>query len=214
MGTEPVVPRSLPVVGGHLALDFANTVDDPLGPARHDHVADPAGLVAWARRVGVVDESRAGRLMAAAEEHPRAAAAAVRRAHRLRDVLNEVFGAAVEGTPLDEPWRRLRPFVTEAVAAAGLAPGPGGAAAWSWPASEDLAELLHPVAAAAADLLRSPDLARVSRCARCPWLFLDRSRNHSRRWCDMGDCGQAQKIERITAARAARRRQRDAPARS
>ncbi|MGY1772622.1 CGNR zinc finger domain-containing protein [Blastococcus sp. SYSU D00813] len=194
-------PRPLPVLGGHLALDFANTVDDPLGPARHDHVADAAGLIAWSRRLGVLDGAQAARLDAAAAEHPRAAAGTVRRAHRLRDALNDVFGAVVDGGPVEEPWQRLRPFVAESLAAAGLEPPAGGAATWRWTPGEDLAVVLHPVAAAAAELLRSPDLARLSRCARCPWLFLDRSRNHSRRWCDMGDCGQAQKIERIQTKR-------------
>lgn len=198
MGTAP---RPLPILGGHLALDFANTVDDPLGPARYDHAADAAGLVAWARRIGVLDDAQTARLQAAAAVEPRRAAAVVRRAHRLRDALNDVFGAVLDGRPADEPWGRLRPFVAEAYAAAGLEPAPAGAAAWRWEPGDDLAVVLHPVAAAAAELLRSPDLVRLSRCARCPWLFLDRSRNHSRRWCDMGDCGQAQKIERIQAKR-------------
>jgi predicted RNA-binding Zn ribbon-like protein len=94
--------------------------------------------------------------------------------------------------------------VSAALASAALEDGRQGAR-WSWPADEDLAVMLHPIASAAADLLVSPELLLVKRCARCPWLFLDRSKNHSRRWCDMNDCGRAQKIERYVARRAARR---------
>ncbi|MFS0885996.1 CGNR zinc finger domain-containing protein [Aeromicrobium sp. 179-A 4D2 NHS] len=49
-------------------------------------------------------------------------------------------------------------------------------------------------------------LGRVKRCGRCPWLFVDRSKNASRRWCDMNDCGRAEKIERYVARRAERRK--------
>jgi predicted RNA-binding Zn ribbon-like protein len=45
----------------------------------------------------------------------------------------------------------------------------------------------------------------VRRCADCPWLFVDRSRNHSRRWCDMADCGTEQKKQRYVARRRTRK---------
>jgi predicted RNA-binding Zn ribbon-like protein len=31
----------------------------------------------------------------------------------------------------------------------------------------------------------------------CGWLFLDRSRNHARRWCDMKVCGNNAKARRF-----------------
>src|SRR4051794_37618024 len=93
----PEHPRELPIVGGHLALDLANTVDDPLGPARHDHAGTYADLLRWSLRVGTIDEPRAARLRRAAGHTPEAADAALRRAHELRDVLNDLFGAAAEG---------------------------------------------------------------------------------------------------------------------
>ncbi|MFD2082515.1 Conserved protein containing a Zn-ribbon-like motif, possibly RNA-binding [Actinopolymorpha cephalotaxi] len=219
-------PRELPIIGGHLALDFANTVDDPLGPERHDHAATYDDLVAWSTRVETISDTQAGRLRRLARRETGYAARTVERAHDLRDTLNDLFGRIAEDGPgatrTAKDWTRLRPFVTEAMAAATLADhdhdhdhdrgrgrsGPRPASPllrWAWPASDDLAVILHPVAVAAADLLVGDELHRVSRCARCPWLFLDTSKNHSRRWCDMNDCGKAQKIERYVARRAARR---------
>jgi predicted RNA-binding Zn ribbon-like protein len=199
-------PRKLPIVGGHLALDFANTVDDPLGPTRHDHAATYADLVRWSLRVGTLDEQRAARLRRTAEQTPGAADAALRRAHELREILNDLFGAVADGTDdIAARWTRLRPFAAAAVAAADLDTGTGPHR-WSWSADDDLAVVLHPVAAAAADLLVSADLTRVKRCGRCPWLYVDRSKNRSRRWCDMADCGTAEKMGRYVARRAARRR--------
>jgi len=61
---------------------------------------------------------------------------------------------------------------------------------------------LWPIAVAAVDLLRSPErLARVKGCANCNWLFVDRSRNGSRRWCSMDECGVHTKMRRYRARR-------------
>lgn len=190
-------PRELPIVGGHLALDFANTVDDPLGPGRWDHVATAEGLVRWARRVELP-----------APTATRSSHELLQRAHELRDLLNGVFGAVADGRPVaGADWARLRLLIAEAVADAELSgPAEKGPCVYDWSSLSDLRVVIHPVAAAAQELLTGDDLGRLKRCARCPWLFLDRSKNHSRRWCDMNDCGRADKIERYVARRAARRR--------
>jgi predicted RNA-binding Zn ribbon-like protein len=195
-------PRPLPIVGGHLALDFANTVDDPNGPLRWDHIADYPALLDWCRRLGVVAAADAAHLADQADRHPGRAAAAVRRAAALRAALNEVFGAVVERRDTSTGWVDLRPFVVSAVERMDLSsadghPEPG----WEF---ADLESPLWPVAAAAHRLLGDPELARLKRCAACPWLFLDHSRNRSRRWCSMEDCGTHEKIRRYVNKRAGR----------
>ena len=210
MGSAPTAatpPRPLPIVAGHLALDFANTVDDPEGPGRYDHAATYDAVVDWAARTGALTDAQSTSLLEAAASDPKATDQVLAEAHELRDVLNDLFGRVADGgDDLAGPWARLRPFVADALAAAVLDAARPGAKSWSWPQEDDLAVVLHPVASAAADLLVSRHLQLVKRCARCPWLFLDSSKNHSRRWCDMNDCGKAQKIERYVARRAATRR--------
>ena len=207
METPSSGPRALPIVAGHLALDFANTVDDPLGPARHDHASTYEDVVRWSARVGTVTDAQATRLLRRSAGNAPDAAATLALAHDLRDALSETFGAVADRAG-DVParWQRLRPFVADALAAADLTDDGRGSYTRAWPGADHLAVVLHPIAAAAADLLVDDDLMLVKRCARCPWLFLDHSRNHSRRWCDMNDCGKAQKIERYVARRAASRR--------
>jgi predicted RNA-binding Zn ribbon-like protein len=181
--------RELPVVAGHLALDFANTVDDPLGPARHDHLATYEDLVRWSVRVGVLADGQASA----------PSRAALQRAHALRDTVNDVFVAAATGAKVG--WDDLRPYVVDAVAHATLSE----TYALTWPDAAEPHAMLWPVAHAAVELLTSPDVHRVKQCAGCPWLFLDRSRNGSRRWCAMNDCGTHEKIRKYVARRAARR---------
>jgi predicted RNA-binding Zn ribbon-like protein len=190
--------RELPVVGGHLALDFANTVDDPLGPQRHDHIADYPSLLAWSARVVGVPEEGVDLLAGIAGQHPRRAADVVRRAAALRAAMNDTFAAVIDGADTAGPWLSLRPYLADAVDNA-VTPVP---LTWEY---SSLGAPLWPVAEAAYRLLVGPDLARLKRCGGCPWLFLDQSKNGSRRWCAMQDCGTHQKVRRYVAKRAAAR---------
>jgi len=60
--------------------------------------------------------------------------------------------------------------------------------------------------ASAAELVAAGPLDRLRICGNCPWLFLDLSRNGSRRWCSMEGCGNEVKSRRLTERRRAARR--------
>jgi len=209
-------PRQLPIVGGHLALDFANTVDDPYGAARCDHAGRFPELVTWSVRIGILQPDEATTLLASATDHPRASSAALKKAHALRSVLIETFSTAAminsgeaagvaAGAALEARWHDLRSSVTEAMAHSELVPDEH-TYQLNWPVITRLDAMLWPITVAAVQLLTSPQLARVKKCAGCPWLFLDQSKNFSRRWCAMSDCGTHEKIVRYVARRAARKR--------
>jgi predicted RNA-binding Zn ribbon-like protein len=210
----PRTPRQLPILGGHLALNFANTVDDPEGPERYDHAGTYPELVAWSARIGILGPDQTEELLADGREHPRASSAALRRAHLLRRILNETFSeiAALssgdagnaERLAVPEHWADLRPFVTEALGHADLV-ADGTTYQMTWPVTARLDAMLWPIAVAAAELLTAPELSRLKKCAGCPWVFLDQSKNRSRRWCAMNDCGTHEKIRRYVSRRAARR---------
>lgn len=198
-------PRELPIVGGDLALDFANTVDDPLGPARHDHLSTYDDLLVWSVRTGVLPAGDLDGRRRSVAQQSRAASAALRRAHVLRDALNGVFGAVATGAALpSEDWVTLRRVAADGLGRAVARPA-GTGYRLEWPSDELLAPL-WPVADAAMRLLRSGDRRRIKQCAGCPWLFLDSSRSGTRRWCSMEDCGTHEKVKRYVAKRAAARR--------
>jgi predicted RNA-binding Zn ribbon-like protein len=206
---EPAAPlpagiRELPIVAGHLALDFANTVDDPLGPKRFDHITDYRRLLAWSQRVGLLTDRAAAELHQIAEDQPRAAAAAVRRAHSLRAAVNETFGSLADGGMPAAGWDQLRSLVSAAIQNAGVATTITSRASLRWEFTEPDSPL-WPVAEAAYSLLTGRELSRLKRCVGCPWLFLDRSKNQSRRWCSMEFCGTDEKIRRYVTKRADRR---------
>ena len=162
-------------------------------------------LVAWSVRVGLLSVGEGEYLASEADRRPEDAETVYRDALRLRGALYDVFRAVAEGEDAPEGGlETLRGYEREALSRGKLVQGDGGFA-WEWQDGLDLARMLWPVAHAATGLLTSGDLDRLKLCAGCYWLFLDASKNHSRRWCTMEVCGRDEKMRRYVAKRAARR---------
>lgn len=186
MGTLPDIPVSR--LGGHLAIDFLNTVDWRLDPERRsERLAAMPHVLAWAASVELVTPAEAHRLLDLAEENPHASAAEHADVLAVRESGYAAFTEHV--TPdslLDRVQRAARRFT--------LVYG----AAWRW----DSPELtLHTpgdrIARALLDLLRDPSSASVRRCDDnlCGWLFVDTSRGHNRRWCSSAGCGNRNRVK-------------------
>lgn len=197
MNGEP--PPTFDLSGGALGLDFANTWSDR-GRPETDGLRGYADLLAFARQAGSLDEGEAARLAARSEREPGAAAAAFGRALDLREALYRLFSAAAAGRPpAAGDLALVNAALPEALARLRLEPrGSGFGWAWEEKAAEPLDAPLWPVLRSAAELLTSEELPRVRECAAtsCTWLFVDRSRNRSRRWCSMETCGNRAKAHR------------------
>jgi predicted RNA-binding Zn ribbon-like protein len=101
------------------------------------------------------------------------------------------------GPPHAADLDAVRAAAVDALGHARLEPRPDGFA-WTWTGAA-LARPLWPIAHAALGLLRSGELDRLAECGHCRWLFLDHSRNRSRRWCSMNACGGREKMRRHRA---------------
>jgi predicted RNA-binding Zn ribbon-like protein len=182
------------LIGGHLTLDFVNTVSWRLDPRRRvDRLPDFPALLGWTLRAGLVDRATVQRIRSARTD-PAVAGRTLRHTRRMRETLHTVLTTALAGDPPD--LRVLEPFLVDAINHATL--DPALPLRWSVPVRrpEDLARRL---ALASLDLLRDPDLVPAVRCcagAGCGWLFIDRSRSHTRRWCSSGDCGNRERVRR------------------
>jgi predicted RNA-binding Zn ribbon-like protein len=207
MDTSGRAVSTVPLEGGHLALDFVNTVGglrgDPPGP--EEELLDSYQDVAiWCARLGVISDRQAGSLRAAARRDERAAKRALRDTIELRDeLLYPIFRALSDGEePPREPLDHLRDEESGALAGARLTRGPAGTALeWTWPPPHALTDPLRPIVHAAVELLTDGPLDRLKTCGNCRWLFLDQSRNHSRRWCSMDECGIQMKHARFVERR-------------
>jgi predicted RNA-binding Zn ribbon-like protein len=189
--------------GGHPALDFVNSLDNRFGGKEQVEGVDSYGdLLRFARETGLLDSAQAGQVLRAVTSE--AAARALRAGRALREALAETLYAVVDGKQpptagLGVLERYLR--VADRHRELRWRPDAGdhAALAWSWRVNERKAELpVWAIAQAARDLMLSADMTRLRACEvdTCRWLFLDTSRNHSRRWCKMKVCGNRMKARR------------------
>lgn len=185
--------------GGALCLDFVNTVSDRGLEDELDHIGSYADLLAFGRQSGALPDEEVEELAAQAAGNPDWGARATGEAVRVREALYRLFAAiAEEREPPEEDLETLNSALVEGLAYARLVRD-GDAYRWSWAGDCSCLERpLWQIVHSAADLLASGRLDRVRLCDsdRCEWLFLDESRNRSRRWCDMSTCGNRAKARR------------------
>lgn len=185
------------LIGGRLSLDFVNTEGEVRnGPP--EWIGSYEDLIRWSVRAGGVGERVARRLRSRAAKDSREARDVWERAVELREALYRLIVATIDGRPASAEDRAV--FTAEVSAAlAHLRPQPGDPT-WQWrfEDGDQLDRVVWPIARDAADLLTSEELGRVKECSGrdCTWLFLDQSRNRSRRWCDMAVCGNRAKARR------------------
>lgn len=184
---------------GRLCLDFTNTVRFRPVSERRDLVNNYGDLLAWARQATIITPGEAGWLEAMALERPREAGVALGLARTARESAYALFSAHAAGLPPPAAdLLTLNRILGRAMAGAGVAPL-RGRFEWGWPGMEpDLDRVTWWVARSSAELLTSMDLTFVRECASydCGWLFMDATRNRSRRWCDMRTCGNRAKSRR------------------
>lgn len=191
---------NLELVGGKLCLDFANTVSTRVGPLHREYLTRYADLVEWSRHVGVLTDREAQRFGREAARRPDEAAAVLGQALAIRETIYRIFAAiARQQSPTKADVAALNDVLVEALGRLRVLPS-GDVFEWQWVQdSQALDVMLWPIVRSAADLLTSSGLRRVRQCARregCDWLFVDTSKNQSRRWCSMRMCGSLDKARR------------------
>ena len=196
--------------GGRLCLDFANTIGDRPAPQPHQEDLRAYGdLVAWSEAADILSGDTAAELRREAARRPDEARAAFDRGIALREAIYRVFSSiAADAEPPVDDLAAVQGAAAAALSYAHLVSHDGH---FDWqfiPDTTAFDTVLWPVAWSAATLLTADDLHRVHECAgpECSWLFMDLSKNGSRRWCSMSSCGNRAKARRHRA------RQKTAPA--
>jgi len=190
--------------GGTISLDFVNTVSGMRGEANpRDRLQGYADIVYWAEQVRLIDSRRAAELYRAAEQSPDLAEAAHALTIERREALHDVALSVIDGRPTPKAaLATLNSWIVDAQSHRRFHSTAPGRFEMALEDDGDLLAFLRPVALDAAELLEH-ELSEglVGICAerdvgRCAWLFLDTSRNHSRRFCSMKECGNRAKQRR------------------
>lgn len=177
----------------HLTLDFANTVSGRTTPAPIDRLADYAHFIEFARQTQIATEVQAKSLLARAKKHPIEAERTHARIQALRDATHNVFASIAAATkPAPEDVRTLSDHIRRLELDVDLA--------YNYLADEDgLDAPLGPIIRGAVELIDPSMRERVGMCGRdtCRFLFLDTTKNRTRRWCEMKSCGNREKARRF-----------------
>jgi len=197
--TPPSRAGVLPLVGGAPCLDFANTSSGRGTTLLQEHLRSFDHLLVWSAHAGLTTRAERQRLSRLAAQRPAAATRVLRRALALREAIHAAGAALASATPPPAPALAvINRELAAAMEHACLRPADGGFA-WDWAAAPaELDRVLWPLVRSAADLLVTPLRDRVKQCPAhgCGWIFLDMTKNRSRRWCEMEVCGTRHKIRR------------------
>lgn len=179
-----------------LSLDFTNTVDNRLSDQPTDSLTSYERFLDWAVQKNITERATADKL-AEAETDPEQA---LNRVRELRELLYRLLSAAAgKKRVAEEDLDSFNGYLAEAMSNIRIAQKDGGFDWYCCPGCSGSESVLFPIVKSAADLLVSARLDRIRVCAdpQCGWLFLDSSRNRSRRWCSMNSCGNRAKARRF-----------------
>jgi len=190
--------------GEDLCLAFANTLAWRGRASPVENFTDFAAVLAWAERNVALPDDLAAELRAWAREHPFKATKALAEAVALREAVHGIASALACSEPVgSQDFAALSQGLSEAPARRRLARS-GTGYAWQIElgsidgAGLPMPVLLAPVVWSVADLMVGGGRQRIRQCANseCLWLFVDASKNGTRRWCDMASCGNRAKARR------------------
>ncbi len=185
--------------GGHISLDFVDTVNGRTREVHEELLTDYDRLLQWSEESGTLPGKVVNQLRTLGKDSPGRAQTVLRNAIRLREALYDIFLAIAKGEPVPSPAIEiLNKAIQHAAAHAQITHDEKRfSRRWIDPGSH-LDAMLWPVAQAAGELLTSDDVQNIRECSSedCAWVFLDKTKNHRRRWCEMKTCGNRAKARR------------------
>ncbi|MEE8147765.1 MAG: CGNR zinc finger domain-containing protein [Longimicrobiales bacterium] len=197
-------------IAGHPVLDFSNTLHGRLEQEQLDQLVGYSALTEWARLAGLLDGTEAKHLARIERADAPGARRVVARAKRAREALYAVVSALAGGGPLPTVPLRILNRELRAVGGRLQLALDDRRRGLSWNVGEplELGTPLRRVMWAAAQLLATQPRVPIRECEAptCSWLFVDGTRNHSRRWCDTAQCGNRERVRRHYRRRSASRR--------
>jgi predicted RNA-binding Zn ribbon-like protein len=201
--------KNFEFLGEALCLDFLNTLHDAGADDPEEELSSDADLAAWAAQAGILSAREASRLQAGASRNyvqlklPGKKRASLRdQARALREALRQMFQRATRDRKVAPRDVETLNQLLERFPAAGRITRSNGDWMMNWESqARGVEKCFYAIVKSAADLVATGRWRAVGECASgtCTWMFLDISKNHSRRWCEMARCGNRDKVHRFRA---------------
>lgn len=185
-------------IGGHPVLDFNDTAAWAVRGALYNRVSEPGAFVRWAAEAGLISTKDGLKLRRFVFRHFDRARRELTEAHRFRGVIHDILIAITRNVvPPEDALAEVQHHARRA----GKFMRPewsDGQLRWVGPPPTNLLAITARIAWRAGEFFGSADVDRLRCCAnpKCGWFFIDHSRNNSRRWCMMRECGDRTKSKR------------------
>jgi len=182
------------IVGGYLCLDFTNTVSYRNRETPHEWLNTFENLCVWCQLTGVLNESDANELLYNLKLDSKKGWTKLNALHELREVIFKIFTPiADKKNPENEDINYFNTLIQKQISSEKIVYNKDSFYL-EW--TDDLSnykKIIHHIYKSTIDLMTQADLTRINKCKACYWLFYDTSRNRSRQWCVMADCGNRNK---------------------
>lgn len=188
---------TLPLDGGWLCLDFINTVNDYTKEESFDFLTNYYDVLNWSEKVSLLPSLKRKELKSQVHKNPEQAKNAFKYLIEGRNTLYELFSSIAQNKiPNKSTLNNFNNYLTEVMGKLNLKVIQPHNIQPQWEYRDDLKYPIYLIIKSAYDLLTSNMLDRVKECGECGWLFLDQSKNKSRKWCSMDTCGSNVKAKR------------------
>jgi predicted RNA-binding Zn ribbon-like protein len=192
--------KDLKIASEDLCLNFLNTVCWQEGTETGEYLKTPEDLALWACRVGVLNRESTDKLLKNIDTQPNQAMELFKRALKLRKAIMRMINSSLQKQPIAN--KDLKVFNTNlrnTLKYTNMLHYDDGFVLDFSESQDSMVYILYSVVQSAMDLFTSDTFKKVKRCndPSCGWFFSDSSKNRSRRWCSMEDCGNRSKARRF-----------------
>lgn len=190
--------ETIELEGGWLCLNFTNTVSNRFKEPLLDYLQGPAEWLLWTKRLQLASPVEIDQMEKFARDHEKLARDQLVEIINFREALYNIFHAiSHHAQPAKNNIELFNRQLSGTLQKLTLNIYPHGVVGENWKVTDrNLLIPLYPIVKSAYELLISYLLPRVKECDNCGWLFLDQSKNKSRRWCSMHTCGSSDKSKR------------------
>lgn len=176
-----------------LCLNFVNTVDNRSRENAYQYLRHYRHLLEFCAYVGILTPKERQVLEKMAKGFPQQAQQEFEKAIVLRELLYTILSGIIsKGRPPAPEFQQLSDLVAQAYSHLELFFDKEIQLGFARPALE---QPVRRIISSAVSLLTSKELPLLKKCPSCYWLFIDRSKNRSRKWCSMATCGDVSKVK-------------------
>lgn len=189
--------QTLPLDGGCICFDFVNTIHSRVDEDVYDYISTYDDLIEWMKRLKLLPLEKLENLKIMVLKDEKAANEALKEIKKKREMLYSFFSPVIhKKSPDSQLIRSFNKSLSDSLSRLNFN-YKKDKLVLDW--SDDKANFYEPLKIIfkdAFDIITTVHQNRLKECKSCGWLFIDKSKNNSRTWCNMQTCGSIEKAKR------------------